>query len=179
MSAVLNNLGLPTSRRKSVRFDSSLRQAASAPDITAMISTMLQELSALSFGESLSSQPATNDPFISYYTRLTDGLAELRNESYDEDFIAPSAYAYECARDFMFAAFNSFGCKLPVPFYVPDGEGGIRIEWEQGARELRLICPASDSQSPYLYHEEGSDYEVDEQVTDSVLRERLRWLISA
>lgn len=124
-----------------------------------------------------SSQPATADPYIARRLELLSGLDALRKDDYDEDFLAPTEYAYTSARNFLLVAFETLENALPIPFYVPDGEGGIRIEWMNGTRELGLICAASESRESYLYHEDGADYGVDELVTESILLNRLRWLI--
>lgn len=142
---------------------------------TISVSTVLREFAA--FAAWQASQPATDDPKIAHRLKLLSGLNELRKDDYDEDFLAPTEYAYKRARNFMLAALETLEYALPIPFYVPDGEGGIRIEWVNGTRELGLICAASKSRESYLYHEDEAVYGVDEPLTDAIFINRLRWLI--
>ncbi len=176
--AMFNKLrvsGSQTSRRVNISHAGMF-----VPDQTTTVSVKLREFAGSIFGyRTPSAPPATQDPRIRYFLKLTNGLVELNNEEYDEEFLEPTKYAYDCARRFMLEAYKVFQYALLTPHYVPDGEGGIRIEWENGTRELRLICPSSESKSPYLYHEDGDEYGVDEQVTDSKLNERLQGLIGA
>lgn len=170
-----NSFGART--RKHLRIEDGMRQITLDLDQTVSVSTVLRGFAVALFAWQ-ASQPATDDPQISHRLKLLSGLNELRRDDYDEDFLAPTEHAYTSALNFMIAAFESLKYALPIPFYVPDGEGGIRIEWVKGARELRLICPASESREPYLYYEDGDEYAVDERLTDFVLNERLHWLIS-
>ena len=165
--------------RKPLRIGDGLRLITLDLDQTISVSTVLRNLAVIAAAWQVkASQPATDDPQISHRLKLLSGLDELRKDDYDEDFLAPTEHAHTRARNFMLAAFESLEHALPTPFYVPDGEGGIRMEWINGTRELGLICPASESREPYLYHEDGDEYGIDEQLTDSVLNERLSWLIS-
>ncbi len=161
--------------RKHLRIGDGLRQIPFDLDQTISVSTGLRGFAALVARQA--SQPATDDPQILHRLKLLSGLNELRKDDYDEDFLAPTEHAYTSARNFMLAAFESLEYALPIPFYVPDGEGGIRVEWVNGTRELGLICAASESRESYLYHEDGDVYDVDEPVTDTILISRLRWLI--
>jgi len=175
MTQTLNN-SFGSRTRKHLRIGDGLRQITLDLDQTIIGSKVLRELAA--FVAWQASPPATDDLLISHRLKLLSRLNELRKDDYDEDFLAPTEHAYTSALNFMLAAFESLEYALPTPFYVPDGEGGIRMEWINGTRELGLICPASESREPYLYHEDGNEYGIDEQLTDSVLNERLYWLIS-
>jgi hypothetical protein len=76
------------------------------------------------------------------------------------------------------AAASILGASFPVPEFVPDGEGGIDIEWSKNARRLTLSCRAYATHNDYLYWEEDGNYDA-RDITLSLLIERLRWLNNA
>ncbi len=178
MSTVLNPDEWFGRNNEPLRLAGGTFQELLAPDVTRTVSKVLRETASFAIDVS-PIQPITRDLLYLHDLKFRKGLNELKIEDYDNDFLAPSNYAYKCAQDFMSAALKCFSVDLLIPYFVPDGEGGIRLEWVNGARELRLICPASGSKKPYLYHEDGDIYGVIEEVTDSVLREQLRWLIKS
>ncbi len=45
------------------------------------------------------------------------------------------------------------------PEFVPDGEGGIDIEWVNGDKKMTLSCRGSSTQNDYIYWEQGGEYE--------------------
>ena len=63
------------------------------------------------------------------------------------------------------------------PSLMPDGEGGIDIEWESGEKEITLSCRGSESQQDFIYWQEGDKYDAGD-ATPELLRTRLHWLIS-
>ena len=57
-----------------------------------------------------------------------------------------------------------------------DGEGGLRLEWVNGVRHLRLVIHWNSSVRDYLYHQEGNDYDVETDLSPANLGGWLRWL---
>ncbi len=60
-----------------------------------------------------------------------------------------------------------------------DGEGGVRIEWQRGQRELRLQIPGVPEKGGYLYYQEGTDHGIEEPLKVSTILRRLSWLEQA
>lgn len=66
---------------------------------------------------------------------------------------------------------------LFVPSVIPDGEGGIDIEWENGLRRVAISCRAEGDQKDCIYWREigSGDYQA-RDVTPEWLHDRLKWL---
>ncbi len=107
-----------------------------------------------------------------------EGLFELTQDEYDGEFLAPTNFAYQSILKFLDSLSKFFSKRLPVPSFVPDGEGGIRAEWEIQGRELRLVCPAKPDWKPYLYHEEGNSYDVEKDLKAGTFIKWFSWLLN-
>ncbi len=105
-------------------------------------------------------------------------LFELTQDKYDEEFLAPTNFAYQSILKFLDSLSKSFNKRLPVPSFIPDGEGGIRAQWEIQGRELRLVCPAKPDWKPYLYHEEGNSYDVKKDLKAGIFIKWFSWLLN-
>lgn len=92
----------------------------------------------------------------------------------------PSLYAYHNARAYLQALSRVVGRSLPQPELIPDGEGGIDIEWENGQKRLAISCRARHDQRDCIYWRQlgVSGYEA-RDVTLLKMVERLRWLARA
>jgi hypothetical protein len=105
---------------------------------------------------------------------LISKLQGLFNVEYDEDFLEPSQYVIKKVAEFLFEANSNLGYEMPLPtFVVPDGEGGVRIEWKMNNKHLRLVYSI---QRNYLYFEHNSVPEGIENFNIKQLIESLRWL---
>lgn len=113
---------------------------------------------------------------LTHWQNLLDELNSLKNDEYDEEFLAPTKYAYDLAQSFLDDAFRLYERGLPTPNIIPNGEGGIRLEWISDSRELRLICPSQNDKPAYIYYQEGNEYSVETDATPSMLITRLDWL---
>lgn len=101
-------------------------------------------------------------------------LDALLDEEYDEDFLAPTKFIFEAVEKLLSSVNNFLGYEMPVPtFIVPDGEGGIRIEWKLNNKHLRL---ALSEKQMYLYFEHSSKYNGIQDFNAEQLVEKLRWL---
>ena len=67
---------------------------------------------------------------------------------------------------------------LPRTHLVPDGEGGIRIEWSRDDRNVRAVIPARADQRAYVYQRTGRDSKI-EPLSTTALVEALRSVILA
>lgn len=61
----------------------------------------------------------------------------------------------------------------------PDGDGGLRVEWEHKTRQIRLIIHASEEREDYLYWQEGRSRSLETPVTPALLIEWQEWLRAA
>ncbi len=114
----------------------------------------------------------------SHWESLEERLNEvMQDDDYDEDYAAPSESAYTRTKTFLYEACKVFEDNLRIPYFVPDGDGGLRVEWEYQGREVRLLCPAQDAQSGNIYFEEGEVYGVEEATVTAFLK-RLGWLLT-
>ena len=102
--------------------------------------------------------------------------ALLRQEDSDEfGVLKPTDHAFDLATRLVQEA-SALGTTVPKGSVSTDSQGGVRITWFRGDREVELVCPASPDSSPYIYHEAGSEYDLDEGVSGRALARRLSWL---
>ena len=104
--------------------------------------------------------------------RLLTELAEL--ESSDQDF-KPTKYASTTAKNLIDELFR-VPLLFPVPSILPDGDGGILLDWNRGTRMARLIIPDSPGRQGYLYHEDDQGYAAEYDLSNESIKTRLRWL---
>jgi len=69
---------------------------------------------------------------------------------------------------------RQLGLSFPKGFVATDSEGGIRIEWLNGDKTIRLVVPASENGQSYIYFEDDSEYGTSDRVNGSVLAHFLR-----
>ncbi|MCA1623224.1 MAG: hypothetical protein LC768_17180 [Acidobacteria bacterium] len=101
-------------------------------------------------------------------------LDTLLDEEYDEDFLPPTDFAFSSVKKLLLSINNFLGYEMSIPaFIVPDGEGGVRIEWKVNNKHLRL---ALSEKRMYLYFEHNSKYNGIPDFNAEQLVEKLRWL---
>lgn len=105
-------------------------------------------------------------------------LAELEDESdYDEEFLKPSKTATDTTRNVLLQAYRGHtNFSLLPKFVTADGDGGIRVQWQNEAKELRLLC--SDEGELKLYWQNGSEYGLEEPKITNLIS-RFKWLKEA
>ena len=96
----------------------------------------------------------------------------------DSSFLAPTDYAISSLLGLLNRVYSSKD-EFPRPRIAPDGEGGIRLNWIQPERELRLVLPATPDQRKYIYHQAGREYAAEYDVSEATLAYWLRWLMNA
>ncbi len=109
---------------------------------------------------------------------LLVSLAELDDESdYDEEFLKPSKLATDTTRNVLLQAYRGHtNFSLLPKFVTADGDGGIRIQWQKEAKELRLLC--SDEGELKLYWQNGSEYGLENPKITNLIT-RFGWLKEA
>jgi hypothetical protein len=58
----------------------------------------------------------------------------------------------------------------------PDGDGGLRLEFEHDVRQVRLSLHADDPREDYLYWEDGMKYAIETPLCGAMVTGWLRWL---
>lgn len=108
---------------------------------------------------------------------ISDSLDELRhNQDRDGYVFRPTPYALEHARRWAINVHSVLDA-LPVPDFVPDGEGGVDIEWTVDERLVCLSCRAFPTlKGNYFYWQGTNEYDA-EAVTPPGLLRRLQWLL--
>jgi hypothetical protein len=105
---------------------------------------------------------------------LLSKLQGLLNMEYDEDYLEPSQYILKQIAELLYSANNNLGYEMTLPkFLVPDGEGGIRIEWRMNDKYLHLVYSEKRN---YLYFQENSEGNGIKDFSANQLIEKLRWL---
>ena len=89
--------------------------------------------------------------------------------------IQASTRAHSNTLTYLEPASASLGRLFPKPEFIPDGEGGIDTEWENGRRNLTLSCRGRDNQADFIYWEENGDYDGAEASLELLL-DKLEWL---
>jgi hypothetical protein len=105
-------------------------------------------------------------------------LSELGDDSdYNGDFLKPSESATNATRNILLQAYRSLTDFSLLPkFITADGDGGIRLQWKNEARELRLIC--SEVAEFNLYWQDGEKYSLEKPTLQNLIA-RLKWLKEA
>lgn len=116
-------------------------------------------------------------PRTAQLSRLHSKLAALRDDDeYDDDFLRPTNYAIEKAREWLIET-NSKLDGLPPGGHVSTiGDGGVRVEWASDNKRIHLVIASDVLGKTYIYHQEGLVYDVDRNVSSMALSKWLRWL---
>lgn len=109
---------------------------------------------------------------------LLSEMKELLSEE-DDDF-RPTTYALHKAFHLIIETalqMQATQASFPYGFPYGDGEQGIRIEWENPPRDVRLRIPAQETAREYIYHKEGQQHDIEEPASPDSLSRWLGWLI--
>jgi hypothetical protein len=105
-------------------------------------------------------------------------LVDLLEENGEDDYgmIGPTQFAFKTAFRMVQKAEKLAGGEFSSSPSV-DSEGGIRITWRRGERQIKLICPSTPNAPTYIYQSspEGSALR-NQNVTVTVLADKLAWL---
>jgi len=109
-------------------------------------------------------------------SRLLDLLAESGEDDYGA--IGPSQLAFLRTFRLVLGAIEVLGEDFPCSAAV-DSQGGIRVTWRRGDRQVKLVCPATRETPVYIYHSSPSGNGLrNEKITAAELANRLDWLIN-
>lgn len=107
-------------------------------------------------------------------------FAEMMTDSdWNEECLKPTLRAQSELFALTDDAFRLLPMSLALsrPMLYPDGDGGLRLEWESGDRQIRLAIHRENGTHDYLYHQEGSQYALETPLTPTLLAGWLRWLL--
>lgn len=112
---------------------------------------------------------------------LNEMLADLRvcesvNGVYDADNLMPSPYAFSITRELLQGAALYVCSSYPLGSVYPAGDGGIRVEWIQPKREVKLIVRSDITERHFIFHKESENYGGDYDVISERLGYWLNWL---
>jgi hypothetical protein len=118
----------------------------------------------------------TQDNLGNMITELRESLTGEEHDDYG--VLRPTTYAFNTILDLLFTAAVEMGEGRTFPYgsVTTDRDGGIRIEWRNGERNVRLIVPSRQEGMRYIYFEEGEEYRAIPVVTAAELRRRLEAL---
>lgn len=100
----------------------------------------------------------------------------LEGEVDDLDGRKATPHAIITANWLVQQAARDLGLDFPAGSPSLDSEGGIRITWFRGNREVELACPGPSGPSPFIYHEAGTEYDLEERAGSRALVRWLQWL---
>jgi len=117
--------------------------------------------------------------FGSDYWTTRDRVEQLAREpETDEDLPEyPTDEAVGWAIGLLSTAGQILGENFPRGSAAVGEDGGVRITWSRGDKEVRLVCGGTRENRSYIYFEDGPVYGVDDVVTGMRLAEFLMWLI--
>lgn len=105
-----------------------------------------------------------------------DRMLTLENANGYHFQASPKAHSHAKAYlEVAYAIASLCDARLPRPRFMPDGESGIDIEWEKGARNLTLSCRGLDHQQDFIYWEENGAYD-GKDASLTLLMDKLDWL---
>jgi len=119
--------------------------------------------------------PPLNPPVSISLRRLLNLLQEKGEDDYG--VIDPTQFAFKTAIEFVLNAESMLGREIKSSPVV-DSEGGIRIAWRIGSRQVKLICPATPDGTIYVYESSPTGSSIyNQNVTFKTLAGRLAWLL--
>lgn len=112
--------------------------------------------------------------FLALAQQLSDLLTGETN--FDEEYLPPTERAINAFLDLLGNAAIELYTPLPEGLLYPDGDGGLRVDWRQDNRQVRLVIHHASTSQDYVYHQERADYDLETSVTARRLAGWLRWL---
>lgn len=98
-----------------------------------------------------------------------------KEEDYDGYIFKPTPHSRKSAKRFITEAHRVMGDRFTRPRVVPDGKGGIIMEWRNGADVVKLGCVTVDTKRDYIYYKRENIYDAVEASVDDLIK-WLHWL---
>jgi hypothetical protein len=107
-------------------------------------------------------------------------ITALENNKNVEGYVfKPTPHALRTAKFYIEKIYSKMGEAFPRPSFIPDGEGGIDIEWSAGTNELTLSCRAQTEQEDFLYVRKGDARYTELDLSSTKLYKHLKELNNA
>ncbi len=120
-------------------------------------------------------QPLGNNSALGSLDSVRRQIIELMRD--DDPTARPTTYAQNITWLLISAVSEHLGESFPLGFVMEDEQGGVRIEWENQAKHVRLVIPGTSAGQQYIYHQQGDAYGT-EDVSAPALEGWLSWLAS-
>lgn len=113
----------------------------------------------------------TNEAVESTLQSILNDINELSKEEDRDGYIfKPTPHARKSAKAYITEAYRKTERRLPRPRVVPDGKGGIIMEWQRGGDIVKLGCVSVNTKRDYIYYRRGNLYDVIEASVDVLLK---------
>ncbi|CAN5573042.1 hypothetical protein BH10CHL1_BH10CHL1_51180 [soil metagenome] len=112
---------------------------------------------------------------------MLSSINALLDEEAEDDYgiLRPTDNVIETAFQMLIDSSDQMAQLFPYGSISTDSEGGIRIEWNNKERDVRLVIPAIENKSPYIYYDSGETYGLEEIDSPFILTKWLGWLAGA
>jgi hypothetical protein len=101
---------------------------------------------------------------------------ECEDSLYDEDYLKPTQFAFNELQRIFESVQLTISTSLTLGAVYPDGDGGIRVEWIYGEREVKLIIKNESTDRHYLFFKRGKAYGGVYDITPTRVEDYLNWL---
>ena len=116
----------------------------------------------------------THDPeFTIVYTRVQELLEEADDEETGD--VPPSPDAISDTLDLLLQTRPLIKGTFPRASASFDGEGGVYLYWMGPERSIQLTVPAEKNKPTFIYHRQGNEYGIEENVLAERLAHWLNW----
>jgi len=112
--------------------------------------------------------------FNTTFQRVLDLLEEDNDEV--QGTAQPSLFALRTALELLSGAFHLMDLPFPKGGVASDGKGGLHVYWKAGARKTQLAIPGTPNGAIYIYHQDGPESVIEQEVSTSTLAFWLDWL---
>ena len=138
--------------------------------------TVFRATALVSYTDDFISPVSSTREINQFNILLNNILYLLKDEEYDDDFLRPTDYAVAQTFLLIFGVAHVISAVPSHCTVSTDGSGGIRLEWLNAGKEVRVVVAASEGRRSYIYHEEGDNYALDEKLTPDRTKDWLLWL---
>ncbi|MDQ2808319.1 MAG: hypothetical protein M3Z04_15610 [Chloroflexota bacterium] len=111
------------------------------------------------------------------WNRVTADLIDLLADGEGGEF-RPTRYAALYLWHLLAALGPQMGATFLYGYVSTDGDGGLRVHWQQNTRDVSVQIFAVGDKKHYVYHEAGDDYGSEDLTSVAVLTRWLNWLIA-
>lgn len=108
--------------------------------------------------------------------RVRELLSEPEADE-DDTPTRPTEYAFDIVTGLLKTAAQWLPEDFPRGSASVGDDGGVRVTWSGGAKEVRLVCGGSETDRSYLYFESDDGYGIEDNMSADHLASYLRWLV--